>query len=319
MARGISSGRLWQKGRYLDKVKLSVCVPTYNGAAFIEQTLQSILAQSLREYELIVCDDASSDGTCEKVAGFVDPRIRLERNPVRLGLVENWNRCLSLAHGEYVCIFHQDDVMIPEFLSTSVFALEQAPSAAFVFCNPQRISVDGAEMGGHWTTSLPEEDRVFSGRDMLMLLLRSGNVIPCQSVIVRASSIQKAGLFDSRLTYTPDYEMWLRLCLHGDVIFLAKDGVKIRVHAGQTSQEYRAQLREIDEMKKALKIFFSESGKKNNADDALLNISVNHLRNWVWSQARGSFGAGALKMTSSYILEWLKLCALTSKNILNAK
>src|SRR5688572_15476095 len=100
--------------------RVTVAVPTYNGQAFIEEAIASVLAQVFDDFELVVVDDGSDDATLAIVSRFHDPRLRVEAHPVRLGLVENWNRCLAAATGDYVTIFHQDDVMAPHNLASKV-------------------------------------------------------------------------------------------------------------------------------------------------------------------------------------------------------
>ena len=102
-------------------------MPAWNGAAYIEQAVSSVLAQTFEDFELLVIDDCSDDDTVAIVSRFDDPRIRVEVNQSRLGLVGNWNRCLEEASGEYVNIFHQDDVMAPDNLRRKVELLDQQP------------------------------------------------------------------------------------------------------------------------------------------------------------------------------------------------
>ena len=90
---------------------VSVCTPVYNGGDYIEQTIRSILAQTYENFQLIVCDNCSTDNTEEIVRSFKDPRIFYNRNERNLGLVGNANRCLELAEGDYVHILHHDDIM----------------------------------------------------------------------------------------------------------------------------------------------------------------------------------------------------------------
>ena len=102
-------------------VRVSVCIPSYNGEAFIAEAITSVLAQNLQDFECLVVDDCSDDATLEIVNSLSDPKIRVCRNSTRLGLPGNWNRCLALARGEYICLFHQDDVMLPGNLEKKIY------------------------------------------------------------------------------------------------------------------------------------------------------------------------------------------------------
>src|SRR3990170_1950083 len=85
---------------------VSLCVPTFNRAQALGRTLESLLRQTFTDFELVVVDNASSDDTTNVVRNFRDPRIRYYRTPTNLGLYPNWNRCLDLARGEYVAVYH---------------------------------------------------------------------------------------------------------------------------------------------------------------------------------------------------------------------
>src|SRR6185436_1837830 len=88
---------------------VSVGVPTYRGAAFVGQAIESVLNQTFRDFELIIVDDASLDETASIIGRYHDPRIRFFRNPHNLGPEGNWNRCLDEATGRYFKLLPQDD------------------------------------------------------------------------------------------------------------------------------------------------------------------------------------------------------------------
>ena len=92
-------------------------MPTYNGAAFIEETLRSIVNQSYQDFELLIVDDGSTDNTLEIVQSFSDPRIQLHRNPERLGIPGNWNRCLSLREASTCVSFTRTTSCCPKIWS----------------------------------------------------------------------------------------------------------------------------------------------------------------------------------------------------------
>jgi glycosyltransferase involved in cell wall biosynthesis len=87
--------------------KVSVCIPVYNCEAYLANTIRSVLAQSLTDFELVIIDNASTDRTAEIISGFEDPRLRSLRNEKNLGMMGNWNRCLEEARGEFINCFRQ--------------------------------------------------------------------------------------------------------------------------------------------------------------------------------------------------------------------
>ncbi len=116
---------------------LSFCVPTWCGAGFLERTLRSLLAVRGVALEVIVGDDASTDGSAEvarKTAiELKDARVAVHAFRERLGLGGNWNRTLRLARGDFVCLFGQDDVCRPEFAERLVARLERNRGCALAF------------------------------------------------------------------------------------------------------------------------------------------------------------------------------------------
>lgn len=307
MGRGVPNACLFSKRPSLDKPKLSVCIPAFNGAAYIQQAVQSVLAQTWGEYELVVCDDASSDDTRERVAAFSDPRIRLERNPARLGLVGNWNRCLALAHGEYICIFHQDDVMLPGFAHSSCQALDCHKTASFTFANIQTINETGHVLGGHWSPHvLPMRDSFFSGNDFLKILCANGNIVPCSTVVMRAPAARAARGFDDRLAFTPDFEKWLRICLEGDVVYLSRQLVQIRTHRGQTTNQF-IEIEKVKEVRKAFQIFFTRHDDDASFPSHLKPVAQQHFQKWSRWMGRLSIRQGHPVEAARFLRESRKL------------
>ena len=106
---------------------MSVCLPTYNGEAYVAEALRSVLQQSYTAFEVVAVDDGSSDRTLEILQACTDPRIRIYQNPHQRGIPGNWNAAVELARGEYVCVFHQDDVMLADNLTRKMALFETGP------------------------------------------------------------------------------------------------------------------------------------------------------------------------------------------------
>ncbi|MFZ2164000.1 MAG: glycosyltransferase [Propionibacteriaceae bacterium] len=109
---------------------VSVCMATWNGAAWVEEQLQSILDQLAPTDEIVVVDDASSDDTCDVVAAVGDPRIRLVTRSDNWGYVRTFEQALGLARGEYLLLADQDDVWLPGRVEAMVAALADADVVA---------------------------------------------------------------------------------------------------------------------------------------------------------------------------------------------
>lgn len=110
----------------------SICLPAYNSEKIIGETLHSVLAQTFRDYEVIVVDDCSTDGTEAAVRAFADERIRYVRNEINLGFTRNLARSAELARGKYLYLLGNDDVLSPIALERTKAAFELDPEVAVV-------------------------------------------------------------------------------------------------------------------------------------------------------------------------------------------
>lgn len=122
---------------------VSICLPVYNGQQYVRETIQSILAQTFEDFELIIADNASTDATgdiCREIAAR-DSRVRYHRSEVNGGLAWNFNRAFALARGRYVAWIGHDDLMGSEYIARCVDALESDPGA--VLCYAHFHYIDG--------------------------------------------------------------------------------------------------------------------------------------------------------------------------------
>src|SRR6185295_13285663 len=138
---------------------LSVCMPTWNGGDYVAEALESVLAQTYGDFELLVVDDCSTDRTLDVVSSVKDPRLKLHRNPARLGIPGNWNRCLDLAAGAYVKFLFQDDLLRPTALESLRRAMEgpSRPNLAFARREIRHVGPgfeSGPVLGDHYARYL---------------------------------------------------------------------------------------------------------------------------------------------------------------------
>lgn len=216
---------------------VSVCIPCYRGAAHLAAAIESVLAQTLTDFELIVVDDQSPDDTVELMSTYNDPRIRFLVNPVNLGPDGNWNRCLELARGRYFKLLPQDDLLAPTCLAEQVAVLESdtAEQVALVFC--ARTILDARDRP-IMTRGYPQRrSGILAARTLIRQCIRRGtNVIgEPGAVMFRRKLVALAGKFDASIGYVLDVDYWVRLLLHGDAYYLAKPLASFRVSGGSWS------------------------------------------------------------------------------------
>jgi glycosyltransferase involved in cell wall biosynthesis len=223
--------------------RVSVCLPVYNGATYLSASIASVLAQTWTEFRLVIVDNCSTDGTPDVVRSFSDPRIVYHRNRKNLGLVGNFNRCLDLAEGELVCIWHDDDVMLPDNLARKVAFLDAHRSVAFVHSNLWLIDAIGHRYQEHWHED-SRRDYVARGGEWLerfALGLANGPLVFIGAALVRRAAYDRAGRVWGAQPSCCDDEMWMRLALCGDVGCLGEPLVENRYYSGSVSSAYTGQ------------------------------------------------------------------------------
>lgn len=201
--------------------KVSVCIPSYNHALYIGKCIESVLAQTFNDWEMVIVDNRSSDNTQEIVRSFSDNRIRFYVNETNIGAVRNWNRCASLARGEYVAILQSDDQYLPRMLERSTAMLDAHPRVGLIHSSFHRIDSDGnfIDTKRRW-----DHDQVMDGLTVLGNLTRDCYITP-SAVVMRRTWFDDLGGFDERYRYNIDWSMWMRMALSSDIGYIAEPSV----------------------------------------------------------------------------------------------
>jgi len=215
---------------------VTVGIPTYRGARHIAETIESALAQTFADFEMLVLDDVSPDDTAEVVARYRDPRLRFLRNERNVGVEENWNRCLRLARGRYFKLLPHDDLLAPDCLAREVAVLEAdtAERLALVFCARRIIDVRSRPL---LSRRYPHPGGVIPARSAARRCIRRGANLLGEpgGVLFRTALGRRVGDFDARLRIVTDLDYWFRLLQHGDAYYLPENLVSFRVSQGAWS------------------------------------------------------------------------------------
>lgn len=216
---------------------VSVCIPAYRGAAHLRAAIDSVLAQTMSDFELIIIDDNSPDETQDIVEGYTDPRVRYLRNPTNLGPEGNWNRCLQEARGRYFKLVPQDDVLYAETLKRQIAVLEQdvEEKIALVFGSRAIINADGRELTRRGYPSGKEGQ--IPGERLIRRCVRFGTNLIGEpgGVLLRKTLADKVGAFDGDISYVIDLDYWVRLLRHGDGYYMTNPVSAFRVSSGSWS------------------------------------------------------------------------------------
>jgi len=214
-----------------------VVVPAYKAERFIRSTVESVLAQTFGDFEVVVLENGVTDDTAAIVGGLNDPRIRLERNETVLPMTKNWNRAVELSRSPLVKVLCADDMIYPRCLETQVAALRVRQSAALVACRRDLIDVDGATVstGGCLRGLLGRHTREEVAR---AIVRHGGNPIgEPGSVLFRREAFDAAGGFSADQPLLMDLDMWVRLLDHGDLIGQVDSLAAFRLHDSSTTSQ----------------------------------------------------------------------------------
>lgn len=204
--------------------KVSVLVPTYNRASYIQEAVQSALQQTCQDIEVIVVDDGSTDDTAGVIRAIKDPRLRYTFQENR-GVASALNTAARLAQGEYVAMLGSDDRWHPELLATLTRRLDEAPELGVVYARAQGMDAYGQPLPQ--LLGAPEK---FPGQPLQSLLY--GDCVCAIAAVIRRTCLEQVGGFDESLHANEDWDLWIRLAEHTRFAYVPLVLAHFRIHAG---------------------------------------------------------------------------------------
>lgn len=213
--------------------KVSVCMASYNHAPFIRAAVESVLNQTVNDWELVITDDGSSDGTIEALDGICDERIRIERFPENRSACVALNHCIRRARGQYIAVLNSDDAWRPEKLARQLTVMEEQSQTAAVFTLVEVMNERGSplEQQHFYETVFNKSNR--DRHAWLRRLVLGGNCLCHPSVLVRTEVYRDLGLYDECMAQLPDLDMWIRICLRHDIWIIQEPLTLFRVFNSQ--------------------------------------------------------------------------------------
>jgi cellulose synthase/poly-beta-1,6-N-acetylglucosamine synthase-like glycosyltransferase len=218
--------------------KVSIIMPVRNGQKYIGEAIESIAAQTYRDFELIVVNDGSTDGTCDQLQRFTS-RIDLQciHHPTTQGIARSVNDGIRNARGRFIAFLDHDDLWFPEFLETQMAHLDRNPDVGMVHSDFQTIDAAGNVLEAS-VAKCRKRTRV-SGYVFRALFMDS--FIVGNSVLIRKDCFNRLGVFDEALRIG-DYHMWLRIARFYKVNYTPEVLTKYRQHQTQDSRKFSAEL-----------------------------------------------------------------------------
>ena len=215
--------------------KVSVCIPVRNGGAFLPVAIDSVLQQSFDDFELIIVDNCSTDGTVKWVEDKLStaPKIRFYKNTTNIGLVGNFNACLAYAKGEYIKFLCADDLLLPKSLHRMSDALDADRAVALVAGGRRLIDENGKPIAA---LRYAAENAKVPGIEVINRCLFGKNYIgEPTAVMFRRKDAQRG--FQESLPHLMDLEMWFYLLEQGPMVSLVDEVCAVRQYSGQMSNQ----------------------------------------------------------------------------------
>ncbi|MBD2335967.1 glycosyltransferase family 2 protein [Calothrix sp. FACHB-156] len=217
--------------------KISVCIPTYNRVNLLPYAIESVIKQSYQDFELIVCDDGSRDGTPELMSQYKDHRIKYIHHQQNIGKSNNMRSGFNAASGEYFIKFDDDDRLTPDFLARTIAIFEQNPSIDFVGTDHWIIDINNNR-----NDEMTEENSRRWGRnklsagvvDNLLDVVFIYQSFQVGATLFRRQTLQELGFMLPNIQNCEDNDLFVRLALAGKKgYYLPELLMEYRYHAEQ--------------------------------------------------------------------------------------
>lgn len=221
---------------------VSVVIPIYNGEKYIEQTIESVLAQTYQTWELVIINDGSSDNTEKLVLKYTDNRIRYFRNDINKGISFSLNKGLEESRGEFIARLDADDIALPFRFEKQVGFLTE--NKDYVLCGSyfQTISATGKTMK---QVRFPANNR--DAQSYLLL-----HNCFCQSAIMMKAQIAKELKYDLEFKIGEDYDLWYRISKLGKITNLPQYTTLYRIHDTNITRKSEVMFNNVNKINKKI-------------------------------------------------------------------
>lgn len=221
----------------MEKKKVSVIIPLYNGSKFIEDTINSCVTQTYSDIELILLDDCSTDDGFERARKIVDrlnnpEKYKCLKNAENLGVLKTCNRGAQMATGDCLLFLGHDDILPPDYLSAIME--EYDDSIAFIFSSPKYIDEKGEVIAEHSTENVAK----YANNHILKYSLTKECIIQSTGLIINTTCFNEVGGFDIRRKNYGEWNLWIKLLVCGNAKYSDKVHAFYRRHSTNMTNSF---------------------------------------------------------------------------------
>lgn len=268
--------------KFMDLPLVSVVIPVYNGEKYLCEAIESVLAQTYPQIEIIVVDDGSTDSTVDLLSKYKDKIYLFQKK--NGGVASALNLGIKLAHGEFIAWLSHDDVFLPEKIQKQVDFFVNNKVYCACHTNFEIIDSSGKHIRNIYSSSV-------DSKELPLHFLQSMH-INGSTMLIRKKFLYMAGLFREDLLHTQDMDMWLRLSSVGEIGWLDEILIKSRSHLEQGSLNFERQILEEQAFfrdlinKQGPTLFFpdlseiSNYNKRNAIGRKMYGDKLLHFRKW---------------------------------------
>lgn len=252
----------------LNNPAITVILPVYNGMKYLEQAVQSVLYQQYRNFEFLIVDDCSSDGSWAYLQSLTDERVSICRNKQNKGLFFNLNLLIRKSRGVLIKLWSQDDVMEPDCIAEVCSFHERYPQIGFSYTDRKYIDAAGRPLQINKNDDTPE---LISSELHAHIAFITGSIAGnIANVTICRAALDEVGLFNEKMKISGDFEMWVRLAQDHPVGFLKKRLIHLRNHEEQLSGQEKYFIYHLREDIEAYNILFSYVSPEIKANGRLI-------------------------------------------------
>ncbi len=285
----------------------SVMISTHNQAAYLGQAISSVLEQAPGEdtMQIVVVDDCSTQpGIPELVQRIGGTRVQFFQQPKNVGHIQNFTTCLTQAKGHWIHLLHGDDCVRPGFYARMQALLQRPEKPGAAFCRSIIMDQDG-----HWQSIEPLEQRENGILQDWLSRIAVYNHIRTPAMVVCREVYETLGSFDARLSYTEDWEMWVRIAAHYPVAYEVEPLALYRKHSASSTTRHQKKGENLKDLKRAIQAI--QQHLPTDARARLAKRALQHQVSGTLYDAKVCLDQGDAQAALCQIREALRCCTFS--------